>query len=213
MKATILTYLKFWAKAFVFLTSTVLHELTHYIAVKLVGGRVTKFSIVPHLIDDFKNKRSPGELYGHVSFYPKIQAFNFIPGLAPIFLWYVLWFVLKNFGIVDASENTFRINFERLFDPALIWVWFLSVQLFRGGFPSTVDIRLAWSSFFSVSGVILMGLAISSYVFWDQLAPYWDIVVEVWYDYILPVWDNYVLFYWNNYIFPHFLNLLDSLEI
>jgi len=212
MKSKILRYLKFWAKAFVFLTGTFLHELTHYIAAKIVGANVTKFSIVPHLIDDLKSNRVPGELYGHVNFHPKIQAFNFIVGLAPVFLWYVLWFILKYFGIVDASENTFRINFERLFDPALIWVWFLAVQLFRGGFPSSVDIKLAWSSFFSISGIILVGSIIASYIFWDQLSPYWDIIVEVWNAYILPVWDDYILVFWTNQIFPYILNALDSLE-
>jgi hypothetical protein len=165
-------YLIFWLKAFFFLSGTFLHELSHFIAAKLTGSRVTGFSIIPHLHRDHKMGRTLGYEYGEVHFYPRFKVLNFIVGLAPISLWVGLWFILTYTGIVIAKESTFNINYENLLDPSLLWVWFAIIQLCVRGFPSSVDIKMSIKGLFSFSGFITIAGFILVYIYIDNIMNY-----------------------------------------
>jgi hypothetical protein len=171
-------HLKLWAKALFFYSGTFLHETTHYIASILTLSRVTNFSLKPSVEYDKKTGRKIGEQFGEVRFIPRVKALSFIIGLAPLSLWVLLWWILKETEFVIAYESSFQINYERVFDLEYAWVWFAMIQLIRSGFPSSADIRLSYMGLFSLSGIFMIGGMVAAYQYSNELFEYYMLAKE-----------------------------------
>jgi hypothetical protein len=146
--------IKKWIKSLLLLPATIAHELMHTIFVILTFSRITHFSIFPKII---QNKNGSQTLeFGSVGFIPKIKAFNFIIGLAPMWLWAIAWKLLEYKGVIIPLRESFTLDTNTLFSDNDIW-W-LSIVLFWliwGGFPSSVDYKTSIKGFLSVSGLFL----------------------------------------------------------
>lgn len=169
----------FWLKALFFLPGTFLHELSHFTVAKLLGAKITGFSLFPKMTRDPSSQRI-SYTYGSVHFVPKIRAFNFLIGLAPIMLWLLLYRIFDIMGIMDevAQGNLMPSLSIKTF----VIVYIFAVLLYSGR-PSAVDIKMSIRGLFSFSGFILLLLVILALYYKTELAPYIDTatsLIETW---------------------------------
>ena len=149
--------MRFLTKSILLLPGTFAHELMHLLVATITGSRITSFSLIPKLTI-MKNGKYNAE-FGSVGFRPKIKAFNFLVGLAPLLLWAVIGGVLYKVNILSYSEEQgVMIDFNKFFDIASFWIWVLIIELGWGSLPSSVDIKTSLKGFFSISGLILIGI-------------------------------------------------------
>jgi len=163
------TYLILWTKALFFLPGTLLHELCHYITAKLLFARVVGFSLYPKMQRDASGSII-GFQYGSVEFHPRIKVLNFIIGLSPMILWALLLFFLDLVHIISISETSFVVLWENIIRPSSVFILYVCIQLFYSGFPSTADLKVSFSGFFSLSGFIFFALVISYVLFFSRLS-------------------------------------------
>jgi len=147
------------------LPGTAAHELTHLIVAILTGSKITSFSLMPKLTL-LENGKYHAE-FGSVGFRPRIQAFNFLIGMAPLLLWGIILLVLYRTGILQHYGEGATIDTQRLFSFSSIWVWFMILQLGWGGVPSVVDVKTSIKGFLSLSGLILIGATTAGIYFYD----------------------------------------------
>lgn len=157
--------LKFWTKSILFLPGTFAHELMHFIVAILTGSKITSFSLTPKLTL-LENGRYNAE-FGSVGFIPRIQAFNFLIGMAPLLLWGVILLVLYKTNILQHYGEGATIDLERLFSFSSIWIWLMIIQLGWGGVPSVVDLKTSVRGFFSFSGLVLIGVVAAGIYLYD----------------------------------------------
>lgn len=175
-----------------------MHELTHAIAAIMTGGRVVGFSLIPKMIRDKKGRITANE-FGSILYISRFSVFDFIVGLAPLSLWVLLWFILVHFEIIFPYENSFSVDFKRLFDPSLIWIWFISIQLLWSGVPSSVDIKQSIRGFFSLSGLFCMTLLVIYFQYSDQIDPYMYQFLGHVEDILVQSWSSFQIFLRNSF--------------
>ncbi|MCK9549473.1 hypothetical protein [Aquamicrobium sp.] len=140
-------------KSFLFLPGTFIHELTHLIVALLLGAKIKSFTIIPRV--KFIDRNHYTVVYGSVEFSPKISAFNFLIGMAPLLMLIPIYLILEHLHFFQYNGTYWELYFDELLAFSNWFYISILLELLSGCLPSTQDIKMSFEGLFSFSGLVM----------------------------------------------------------